>query len=213
MAIPQKYTIFDLIFNDWEHSKRGDKPEILTEKLAKKLNCSLEDIYPQLHCDSFFGSKYGLFNSDVLARLKTFLIDEQAIQCVRDRCWWSSSALFSIMTIRENYSFFNFTQSSNGKERTGNCADADPFVYINGVLYNKQGLKPIHRIHYMNYPSIDFSRLSQGEAVNIRYADLFLDYRFLQEPSKKPQTLTDPSTITRMTREVNRVIKKVRKLL
>jgi hypothetical protein len=202
----------DLVFDDWEHSKRGDKPEILPEKLAEKFHCSVEDIYPQLHCDSFFGSKYGLFNAEVLARLKNFLINDRGIQCVRDRCWWSTSALFSIMTIKENCSFFNFTQSSNGQELTGNCADADPFVYKDGVLYNEQGLKPIHRIHYMNYPSIDFTRLCQGEAVNIRYADTFLDYRFLKAPSQKPQTLRQPSTLTQMNRKLNRVIKKIQKL-
>lgn len=201
----------DLVFNDWEHSKRGDKPEVIPEKLAEKLNCPVADIYPQFHCDSFFGSKYGLFNGEVLARLKNFLIDDQAIQCVRDRCWWSTSALFSIMTIKENCSFFNFTQSENAQERTGNCADADPFIYKDGVLYNEQGLKPLHRIHYMNYPSIGFTRLCQGEAVNIRYADTFLDYRFLKDPSQKPQTLKPPSSLTKMNRELNKIIKKVSK--
>ena len=202
----------DLVFNDWEHAKRGGKPEVLPEKLAEKFPCPVEDIYPQLHCDSFFGSKYGLFNAEVLARLKTFLIDEQGVQCVRDRDWWSTSALFSVMTIKENCRFFNFTQSPNGQERTGNCADADPFVYRDGLLYNEQGLKPIQRIHYMNYPAIDFTRLCQGEAVNIRYADTFLDYRFLKDPGQKPQTLKQPSTLTKMNRELKRVIKKVRKL-
>ncbi|WP_246844266.1 Npun_R2821/Npun_R2822 family protein [Hydrocoleum sp. CS-953] len=201
----------NLVFNDWEHSKRGDKTEVIPEKLAEKLNCPVADIYPQFHCDSFFGSKYGLFNGEVLARLKNFLINEQGIQCVRDRCWWSTSALFSILTIKENCSFFNFTQSENGQERTGNCADADPFIYKGGVLYNEQGLKPIHRIHYMNYPSIGFSRLCKGEAVNIRYADTFLDYRFLKDPSQKPQTLKEPSSLTQMNRKVNSVIKKVGK--
>jgi len=198
----------DIVFNDWEHSKRGDKTEVIPEKLGEKLNCPVADIYPQFHCDSFFGSKYGLFNGEVLARLKNFLINDQAIQCVRDRCWWSTSALFSIMTIKENCSFFNFTQSENGQERTGNCADADPFIYKDGILYNEQGLKPIHRIHYMNYPSIDFSRLCKGEAVNIRYADTFLDYRFLKDPSQKPQRLEKQSSLTKMNRKINKIIKK-----
>ncbi|MEB3341737.1 hypothetical protein [Okeania sp.] len=44
----------DLVFNDWEHAKRGDKTEVIPEKLAEKLNCSVADIYPQFHCDSFF---------------------------------------------------------------------------------------------------------------------------------------------------------------
>lgn len=106
----------------------------------------------------------------------------------------------------------NVTQSENGQERTGNCADADPFIYKDGVLYNEQGLKPIHRIHYMNYPSIDFSRLCKGEAVNIRYADTFLDYRFLKYPSQKPQRLEQQSSLTKMNRKINKIIKKFGKI-
>ncbi|NET72311.1 MAG: methionine synthase, partial [Sphaerospermopsis sp. SIO1G2] len=203
----------DLVFNDWEHSKRGDKPEVVPEKLAEKLNYSVADIYPQFHCDSFFGSKHGLFNGEVLDRLKNFLINDHGVECVRDGCWWSTSALFSIMTIKENSRFFNFTQSPNSQERTGNCADADPFVYKDGVLYNEQGLKPIHRIHYMNYPSIDFARLTQGEAVNIRYAETFLDYRFLKDPNHKPQILEQPDSLTKMNRTVNQLVKKAQKFV
>lgn len=209
----ERLNVVDLVFNDWEHSKRGNSPEVLPEELAKKLKCPVEKIYPQLHCDSFFGSKYGLFNAETLAQLKKFLIDEQGIQCIQDRCWWSSSALFNIMTLKENFSFFNFTQSPNKQERTGNCADADPFVNLDGVLYNEQGLKPIHRIHYMNYPSIDFTRLCQGEAVDIRYANTFLYYRFLNDPSQKPKQLTEPSFLTQINRKLNRVVRKAKKFL
>ena len=203
----------DLVFNDWEHAKRGDIPEVLTDRLSATLQCSVEDIYPQLHCDSFFGSKYGLFNAETLARLKHFLIDERGVQCVRDRCWWSSSGLFSVMTIQEKCTLFNFTQSSNGKERTGNCADADPFVNVDGILYNEEGLKPIHRIHYMNYPSVGFARLCKGEATDIRYADIFLHYRFLRDPEHKPSKLSEPSLLTRLNRKLDKIFKKIRKLL
>ncbi|CCQ64583.1 hypothetical protein CWATWH0401_1179, partial [Crocosphaera watsonii WH 0401] len=60
-----------------------------------------------------------------------------------------------------------------------NCANADPFVNVDNVLYNEQGLKPIHRIHYMNYSSADFARLCQGEDANINYKDIFLLLSFL----------------------------------
>lgn len=209
----EKLDTVDLVFNDWEHIKREDIPEVLVRKLAAKLNCAVDSIYPQLHCDSFFGSKRGLFNSEALARLKHFLIDEDGIQCIRDRCWWSSSGLFSVMTIKEGIPLFNFTQSPNGQERTGNCADADPFVDINGVLYNEQGLKPIHRIHYMNYSSIGFARLCKGEDVEIRYADSFLNYRFLKEPEERPKSLVKPSLPVKIARKINRGNRKLKKLL
>lgn len=209
----EKLDTVDLVFNDWEHVKREDIPEVAVEKLAAKLNLTVDEVYPQLHCDSFFGSKRGLFNAETLGRLKDFLIDEDGVQCVRDRCWWSTSALFSVMTIQEEMSLFNFTQSPIGEERTGNCADADPFVDIDGVLYNEQGLKPIHRIHYMNYPSVGFARLCKGENVDIRYADSFLNYRFLKEPEKRPKKLVEPSLPIKIARRIDKGNRKLKKLL
>ncbi|QSJ18134.1 hypothetical protein JYQ62_04665 [Nostoc sp. UHCC 0702] len=47
--------------------------------------------------------------------------------------------------------------------------NADTFININNILDDKQGLKPIHRIHYMSYSSREFTYLCQGENVNIRY--------------------------------------------
>ncbi|MBW4452507.1 MAG: hypothetical protein KME55_07310 [Nostoc indistinguendum CM1-VF10] len=88
------------------------------------------------------------------------------------------------MTWKSNFPLFNFTLSPNGQDRTGNCANSDPFVNIDNVLYNQDELKPIHCIHYMNYSSSDFAHLSQGEDVKICYRDEFLYYRFLKEPQK-----------------------------
>ncbi|MDV3000232.1 MAG: hypothetical protein N5P05_001838 [Chroococcopsis gigantea SAG 12.99] len=98
-------------------------------------------IRPQLHCDSFLHLKEDF--SPVRTRIpEKSLIDDNHIQWVYDRCWWSSSAIFNTLTLQSKYSMFNFTLSPDGGDRTGNCADADEFVEIDGVLYNKQGLKP-----------------------------------------------------------------------
>jgi len=209
----QKLDEYDLVFNDWEHAKRRDIPEIIPQKLAEVVNCTVDELYPQLHCDSFFGSKHGLINDETLAQLKHFLVHENGIECVRDRCWWSSSGLFSLITVKEGYSLFNFTQSANPQERTGNCADADPFVSIDGVLCNEEGLKPIHRIHYMNYSSIDFARLSKGEVVDIRYSDTFLSYRFLKAPLDKPRELKRAGSLKVFLRKLEKIINKVQKVL
>ncbi len=202
---------YDLIFNDWEHVKRDDIPEVIVDELASCMQCEPDAIYPQLHCDSFFGSKRGIIDAESLNRLKKFLIDEGGVRCVRDRCWWSSSGLFSVMTIREKLTLFNFTRSPKPEERTGNCADADPFVDIDGVLYNEQGRKPIHRIHYMNYASADFARLCQGEEVNIRYEDTFLNYRFMKEPKNKPECLLPPSPLEKAKRKSKKIYRKIQK--
>ena len=119
--------------------------------------------------------------------------------------------LFNYLTLRCDRPLFNFTLSPNGQDRTGNCADADPFVNVNNVLYNKDGLKPIHRLHYMNYSATKFTQLCQGEDVDIRYKEEFLYYRFLKQPDLKPKQLKPPSMATKTNRFIKKAVSKIKR--
>ncbi|MCP2731579.1 methionine synthase, partial [Symplocastrum sp. BBK-W-15] len=88
----------------------------------------------------------------------------------------------------------------------GNCADSDPFVKINNVLYNEDELKPIHRIHYMNYSIAQFRNLCNGIDEDVRYKDIFLHYRFLMNPEQKPSMLRR-KTILELLNEKNQKVK------
>ena len=127
--------------------------------------------------------------------------------------WRDDAFLFNYLTLRCDRSLYNFTLSPHAQDRIGNCADADPFVNVDNVLYNQQGLKPIHRIHYMSYSSQDFARLCQGEDVNIRYRDEFLYYRFWKNLEDKPKVLKQPSLVTKLNRKLQRGIKKIQVFL
>jgi hypothetical protein len=72
-------------------------------------------------------------------------------------------------------------------------------------------MKPLLRIHYMGYSSKDFTRLSQGEDVNIPHRDVFLHYRFLKEAHNKPKKLAPASLYVKTQRMTERVVKKVKK--
>lgn len=121
--------------------------------------------------------------------------------------------MFSYLTFRGPYSIFNYTLSERAGERTGNCADADPFVELDNVLYNEQGRKPIHRIHYMNFPPQDFAKLSQGEDMQIPHKDVFLHYRFLKNPEDKPTQLHQPKLGTKIERFGGKAISKIKRWL
>lgn len=208
----EKLDEYDLVFNDWEHKKPREVTELDLSVIEKITGLTEEEIRPKLHCDSFFGSKKGLFSVEKLEELKKRAIERAEIEWVSGRSWWSSSGLFSYMTFPGNPKMFNFTRSPNGEERTGNCADADPFVNIDNVLYNEEGLKPLHRIHYMNYSSADFARLSRGEDADIRYKDIFLHYRFLKQPELKPKELKPPSFWEKTNRKMQKAMKKIKKI-
>jgi len=205
----QKLDDFDFIFDDWEHRKNLDVSALDVRQIIKKDQYSEVEISRKLHCSSFFGSKQGLFSESFLAEAQRRLIEDNEIIWLRR--WWDDAFLFNYLTFLKNCATFNYTQSPNPQDCTGNCADSDPFININGVLYNAQGYKPIHRLHYMNYSSVLFTRLCRGEDVQIRYRDEFLDYRFRHAPQERPAKLVPPGKRVRLQRRFQKAIQKVKK--
>jgi acyl carrier protein phosphodiesterase len=208
-----KLNEYDFVFDDWEHKKSVSVAALNIPIIEESGLYSKEQIISKLHCGSFFSSKKDLFSSEELDVFKELLINQQEIEWISGHGWWDDVFLFNYMTLRCNRPLFNFTLSSNSQERTGNCADADPFININNVLYNEQGLKPIHRIHYMNYLSTDFTRLCRGEDVNICYKDVFLHYRFLKKPEQKPQQLKQASSFVKVNRKIDKVVNKLTRIM
>lgn len=204
----EKLNTYDFVFNDWEHNKPDGKTA-LDLALATQAGCYPEtQVRTKLHCSSFFGSKRGIFAEEELFALKQKLIDYQEVSWIPR--WWDDAFLFNYLTLRSDRPQFNFTLSPNEQERTGNCADADPFVNINNVLYNEQGLKPIHRLHYMNYSPEDFARLTQGEDVDVCYRETFLHYRFLKQPDQQPKNLQTINLVTQVGRYVQKITQKLK---
>jgi hypothetical protein len=204
---------YDFVFNDWEHRKPTENAA-LNIPIIEASGCYTEDeVRTKIHDASFFASKNGLFTPEELAELEDKLINKKEVEWINRIGWWDDVFLYNYMTLRYGRPIYNFTKSANGQDRTGNCADADPFVNIDNVLYNEQGLKPIHRIHYMNYSSADFARLAQGEDANINYKDIFLHYRFLKNPDQKPSKLSSPNSLTKATRKLQGIMGKIKRTI
>ncbi|MDX2215764.1 MAG: hypothetical protein SFY66_21050 [Oculatellaceae cyanobacterium bins.114] len=202
---------YDFVFDDWEHKKSREVAALNISLIEESGSYTEAQIRPKLHCSSFFGSKKGIFDALELDYLRQRLIDHNEITWVPR--WWDDAFLFTYMTLRSDRPLFNFTLSPNSEERTGNCANADPFVNINHVLYNKQGLKPIHRIHYMGYSYKDFARLTKGEDMPMRYKSEFLHYRFLKQPELKPTVLKQPSVLLKVSRHLQKLGHKTAQLI
>jgi len=208
-AVFEKLEMFDFVFDDWENAKSQSQAALNIQLIQSTGLFTESQIRPALHCSSFWGSKHGIFGIEELANLQDKITNQGEAAWVNNQGWWDDAFLFNYMTLRSERPLFNFTLSSDGKDRTGNCANSDPFVNVNQVLYNQEGLKPIHRIHYMGYSSTEFTRLVQGEDVDIRYRDIFLHYRFLENPEQCPLILKKPSFWKKTSRRFNRIIKKI----
>ncbi len=207
----EKLNTYDFVFDDWLHTKDRDKVPLNIPFLETQGLFTEQDIRHRIHCSDFFGSKRGFFNEKELDILKKLLIENQEIKWLT--AWWDDAHLFNYLTFKSNLPLFNFTLSENGQDRTGNCAISDLFINMDNVVYNQDGKKPIHRIHYMNYPAIDFKRLCQGEAVNILYKDVFLYYRFLKQPEDKPTEFKPPTWLERIQRLAQKLIQKIQRII
>lgn len=204
----QKLETYDFVFDDWEHAKPAANAALNIPLIEKTGLLTAEDIRAHLHCSSFWGSKRGLFNHEELVSLSNRLVNQGEAVWVNGQGWWDDAFLFNYMTLRAERPLFNFTRSTNGQERTGNCANVDPFVAVEQILYNEQGMKPIHRIHYMGYSSTDFARLCRGEDVDIPFKQLFLHYRFARQPAQRPSVLRKPNLLTKTSRLLQKKTKR-----
>lgn len=217
----KKLEHFDFVFNDWEPAKPQPHTALDIPLIQQTTGLAPDYLQSQLHCSSFWGSKQGLLGPEVLADMVSCFQEQGEAAWVNAQGWWDDAFLFNYMTLHEvlrnGREIFNFTLSSDGRDRVGNCANADPFVPFNNVLYNEKGLKPIHRIHYMGYSSGEFKRLSQGEDVGIPHQDIFLHYRFLQALDQLPIELRPPSVLTKSShlfqRTRNKLTTRLRKLM
>lgn len=205
----EKLKNYDFVFDDWEHNKPRAVAALDIDLIEKSGMYTEADIRPKLHCSSFFGSKRGLFSVEEIKVMKQQLIEQRKVEWINEKGWWDDAFLFNYMTLWCDRPLFNFTLSPEFQDRTGNCANADFFINVNNVLYDKQGLKPIHRIHYMSYSSRDFTYLCQGEDVNIRYQEEFLHYRFLKQPELKPKQLNPPSVFSIANRNIQKILGKI----
>lgn len=203
----QKLNEYDCVFDDWEHRKENCFLD--TNAIARKYPYSRDEIKRYCHCSDFFAAKSSLLSPEILDRLKFSLLEEGEVDFIQEKGWWDEVYLFSYLTFKMNWKFFNYTMSENSEDRTGNIAGVNPFVEKNHVLYNEQGLKPIHRIHYMGYSAKEFQRLCRGEEVNIPHRDVFLYYRFLEEPEARPKDLKTVGIWKKSTRLSRKILRKL----
>ena len=65
----------------------------------------------------------------------------------------------------------------------------------------------------MGYKSRNFHYLCQGEDVDIPHRDVFLHYRFLDEPEKAPKSLKKVNSGTQFVRQCGQGVKKLKNRL
>lgn len=140
-----------------------------------------ERIDAEIFCTGFFASKRGLFDGagreQILSELKA---GDAEILYPRS----ADQSIMNYMVMKTGAVIHNFALEFSREERTGNAVTSTHFEEKDNVLYDKG--KRLTYLHYIGIPSSVFRQICAGENIALPYRDIFLRYRYLYEPEKRP---------------------------
>lgn len=93
--------------------------------------------------------------------------------------------IVNYMMMRSNYAIYNLALRKPKEEKTGCCVTSSHFTDKDHILYDRG--KRLTYLHYIGLSSRLFERVCAGENIDFPYRDIFLHYRYLSEPQKRPQ--------------------------
>ncbi len=174
------WVVYDFQFKDLSHVYNISSPKL--EQLF-----TTERLLSETFCSGFYASKKGIFDvqkcSWLLANLRQGE-SEVLYEMAPDQ------TILNYMVMRSGVSTYNFSLHLPKSDITGCCVTSNHFEVKDNVLYD-QG-KQLTYIHYIGLSSSLFSRLCSGENIDFPYRDVFLHYRYLHEPDKRPKFTTKP---------------------
>lgn len=188
---------YDFQFRHPEKVYNTKSPKLL--KVFDKIR-----LHNEIFCSGFFASKQGLFNQEKLEELLTYLRNgEKEILYPK-----GDQPVVNYMFMRSEKTICNLSHHLPTSEITGCCVTSAHFEEREKILYDKG-----NRLTYLHYIGIDpktTQAVCSGENIEFPYRNLFLHYRYLREPEKRPLFTTPgryhlPPTPTLWTRALRRL--------
>jgi len=168
------WVVYDFQYKDLTHVY-----ETSSAKLEQVF--SQERLESEIFCSGFYASKKNLFSAEqrqwLIAQLKNG--DAEILYPMAP-----DQTLLNYMVMRSGVSSNNLARSLPSGEATGCCVTSSHFVERDHLLYDR-GNRLIY-LHYIGLSSKLFTQLCNGNPVQFPYRDLFLYYRYLHEPEKRP---------------------------
>ena len=173
----------DCVIYDFQHK---DPTHVYTVNSPQLENVfSAQRIATEIFCSGFYGSKQDLFTEVRRSELINHLKSGEA-EILYPMA--PDQTLINYMMMRSGCSIYNLSLNLPQAEITGCCVTSSHFQNRDQILYDKG--KRLTYIHYIGLSSRLFARVCEGENIDFPYRDLFLYYRYLHEPEKRPQFTT-----------------------
>lgn len=191
------WVVYDFQFKDPTHVYELSSPKL-------KEVFSPEEIRNKIFCSGFYASKKDLLDKDKRASLLSSL-KEGEVEILYPMA--PDQTLLNYMVMQSGFSIYNFALNLPPDERTGCCVTSTHFKERDYVLYDRE--KRLTYLHYIGLSSRIFANLCQGANEDFPYRDVFLHYRYLHEPEKRPQLSGQPNSHNTPPSLKKRVMKKL----
>ena len=183
-AVFDKLDKYDFVVYDFQFTDPTKVYNLSCPKLLKVFaqNCLNSKVF----CSGFYGSKQELFDQNtrdwLVAELKSG--DAEILYAGA-----GEQPLLNYMVMKMGMNSYNFAYSLPDSEKTGCSVTSLHFQTQDNILYDKGNR--LTYIHYIGVQPDLIRRVCAGENIEFPYRDLFLHYRYLREPEKRP-IFTEP---------------------
>jgi hypothetical protein len=175
----------DCVVYDFQHKDPTHVYEVASSKLPEVF--ARERIETEIFCSGFYASKAGLFDDERRERSIEQLRSGEA-EILYPMA--PDQTLINYLMMRSECSIVNLALELPREQRTGCCVTSPHFEVREKLVYDK-GIRLTY-LHYIGLSSSLFARLCNGENIDFPYRDIFLTYRYLHEPEKRPVFTDSP---------------------
>ncbi len=192
----------DWVVYDFQYKDPGHVYDISSPRL--------EELFPQeyiksrIFCSGFYASKKGIFQQENIDWLLEKLREgESEILYI----WAADQPILNYMVMRSNLKVDNLAISLSPNERTGNSVTSKHFEDQDHIVYDRGNR--LTYLHYIGVSSKAFTRVCAGENLDLPYREIFLHYRYLHEPEKKPNFQGKPKPYNPPPSLIDKIFKKI----
>ncbi|MGB3694140.1 MAG: Npun_R2821/Npun_R2822 family protein [Spirulinaceae cyanobacterium] len=191
------FVIYDFQYKDPGHIFNLDSPRLFEVFPEEKVRS-------EIFCSGCFGAKKGIFPPEKRAWLIEQLKQNEAEVLYLNA---PNQSVLNYMRMRGEIPLCNLSFTLPQEEVTGCAVTSTHFEQRDNLLYDKEAR--VTFLHYIGVSSKAFTRLCQGENLEVAYRDIFLHYRYLHEPQNRPQFTGKPQPINPPPSFQTKVLKKL----
>lgn len=180
----QKLDEYDCVVYDFQFKHPDKVYNINSDKLFKVFDN--HRLLTEIFCSGFYASKKGLFNKEKIGQLVSHLRsgEREILYPTGDQ------PVLNYMFMRSGIPVYNFAHHLPENQVTGCTVTSKHFEEKDKILYDKSNR--LTYLHYIGVPPHINQAVCAGENIEFPYRELFLYYRYLHEPEKRPVFHNNP---------------------